>query len=101
MIKVGLLAQFEIKPGKKAEVETFLKEALTIVNSEKETVTWYAVQLSPSIFGIFDTFQDEEGRELHLSGKVAEALMEKSTDLFISSPSIQKIEILASKISGK
>ncbi|MES2222777.1 MAG: antibiotic biosynthesis monooxygenase [Acidobacteriota bacterium] len=98
MEKLGLYASLEAKPGKEVEVDKFLRSALPLVNAEAGTVSWFAVrQPGTRTFGIFDTFQDESGRQAHLSGKVAEALFAKAPELFSRSPEVQKLEILASK----
>jgi quinol monooxygenase YgiN len=49
-------------------------------------------------FGIFDAFPDEAGRNAHLSGRVAAALMEKASDLLAQPPTIEKIDVLAAKL---
>lgn len=98
MVKVGLYVKLDAKPGKEDEVEQFLKDRLSIVQEEPATAAWFAIRLGPSAFGIFDVFPDESGRQAHLSGQVAAALMEKSSDLLASPPSIEKIEIIASKL---
>ncbi len=54
--------------------------------------------LGPSTFGIFDAFPDEAGRQAHLSGQVAAALMAKAPELLAQPPSIEKADILASKL---
>lgn len=97
MDKVALYVQLEAQPGKEEEVEKFLRERLATVEAEPHTNSWFAVRLSPSTYAIFDTFSDESGREEHLAGKVAEALKEKGADLFIKSPMIAKLDVLASK----
>ncbi len=98
MANVGLFVRLESKPGKETEVENFLKGGLAIVQEEPATTTWFAIRLGPSTFGIFDTFPDEAGRQAHLSGKVAAALMEKAPELLAQPPSIEKADILASKL---
>jgi quinol monooxygenase YgiN len=98
MVKVALLVRLEAKPGKEAEVEKFLNGGLPIVEEEPATITWYAIKLGPSTFGIFDTFPDEKGRQAHLSGKVAEALMAKAPELLSQPPQIEQVEILAAKL---
>jgi len=98
MPKLALYVKLEAKPGKEALVEQFLKDGLSIVENEPATMTWYALRMGPSTFGIFDTFSDEEGREAHLSGEVAKALMAKAGDLLSNPPSIQKVDVLAAKL---
>lgn len=100
MVKVALLVKLEAKPGKETAVEDFLKGGLPIVQAESATTTWYALKLGPSSYGIFDSFPDDSGRQAHLSGKVAAALMAKASELFSKPPSIEKVDILAAKLPG-
>jgi quinol monooxygenase YgiN len=97
-IRVGLYVRLEAKPGQEAAVAEFLKSALPIVEREPATLTWYAMRMGPSTFGIYDTFPDDQGREAHLAGQVAAALMQKAPELLAGPPSIQKIEVLAAKL---
>jgi len=97
MVKVALWVRLEAKPGKEAEVEQFLKGGLAIVQEEPATVDWFAVRMGQSTFGIFDTFDDDSGRQAHLSGRVAAALMAKAPDLLAQAPEINKIDVLAAK----
>ncbi|HZC65148.1 MAG TPA: antibiotic biosynthesis monooxygenase [Candidatus Dormibacteraeota bacterium] len=97
MVKVGLFVRLEAKPGKEADVAAFLKSGLALVQEEPGTITWYALQLGKSTFGIFDSFENEDGRNAHLNGKVAAALMAKASDLFSQPPSIEKVDLLAVK----
>ncbi len=98
MTKYALYVPLKAKPGKEHEVAAFLRSAVPLVNAEPGTVSWYAIQEGPSSFAIFDTFDDEDGREAHLSGKVAEALMAKADELLEKAPDIYKLEILADKL---
>ena len=98
MVKVALLVRLEAKSGKEGEVESFLKGGLDIVQGEPATTTWYALRLGPSTFGIFDTFPDDAGRQAHLTGRVAAALMAKAGDLLSQPPTIEKVDILAAKL---
>ena len=95
MVTVGLFVRMEAKPGKEAEVEAFLKSGLALVQEEPETAAWYAIRMGPSTFGIFDAFPSDSGRQAHLSGKVAAALMAKAPDLFSQPPAIEKVDVLA------
>ncbi|MDB5158394.1 MAG: antibiotic biosynthesis monooxygenase [Mucilaginibacter sp.] len=97
MEKFALLARVEAKPGKENEVLAFLKSALPLAEAEPDTVRWYALQLGPSTFGIFDTFETEEGREAHLNGRIAEALMANASALLAKDPIIEKVDLLAIK----
>ena len=98
--KVALWVMLEAKPGKEAEVEAFLRGGLAIVQQEPATTTWYAIKLGPSQYGIFDTFADDAGRQAHLTGQVAAALMAKAPELLAKAPTIEKIDILAAKLSA-
>lgn len=98
MPKLALFVRLEAKAGKEEEVANFLLGGLPLVEDEPGTVAWFGVRFGPTTFGIFDAFPDEEGRQAHLNGKVAAALMEKAGDLFSVPPSIEKVEVLASKL---
>ena len=98
MANVALWVQLEAKKGKEAEVETLLREALTIANSETGTISWYALKLGPTSYGIFDTFMTNKEREMHLAGQIAKNLEQKSSELFSKPPTIERIDILASKL---
>ena len=100
MVKVALLVKLEAKAGKEAEVESFLHSGLPIVEEEPATVAWFALRLGPRTFGIFDAFPDEAGRQAHLSGRVAAALMAKAGELLAQPPSIEKVDVLAAKLPG-
>ena len=98
MVKVALFVRLEAKPGKEADVESFLRSGLPLVQEEPATIAWFGIRLGPTTFGIFDAFPDEEGRQAHLSGKVAAALMAKAPDLLAQPPVIEKVDILAAKL---
>jgi quinol monooxygenase YgiN len=100
MTKFALYVPLKAKAGKEKEVAEFLRSALPLVNAEAGTISWFAIQEGPSSFAIFDTFNDETGRDAHLNGKVAAALMEKAKagDLFAQAPEIHKLGILADKL---
>jgi len=100
MVKVALFVRMEAKPGKEKEVEQFLISGLPLVEAEPDTTAWFGIRLGPSTFGIFDAFPGEAGREAHLSGKVAAALMAKAGELLSKPPSIEKIDVLAAKLPG-
>lgn len=98
MVKVALYVRLEAKPGKEEQVADFLRGGLAIVEGEPATTAWFAIQMGPSTFGIFDAFPDEAGRQAHLSGQVAAALMAKAPDLLSEPPSIEKVDVLAAKL---
>ena len=100
MVKVALFVCLDAKPGKEKEVESFLLSGLPIVQAEPTTTAWFGLRLGPSTFGIFDAFPDEAGRQAHLSGRVAAALMAKAGELLAKPPSIEKVDVLAAKLPG-
>ena len=100
MVNTALWVRLEAKAGKEKDVEAFLLGGLELVEQEPATTAWFALQLNPTTFGIFDAFPDEAGRDAHLAGRVAEALMAKAGELFASPPQIVKVDVLASKLPG-
>src|SRR5690349_13395013 len=100
MVKAALFVRLEARPGKEKEVEAFLRSGLALVEQEPATTAWFGIRLGPSTFGIFDAFPDDAGREAHLAGKVAAALMAKAGELFARPPSIEKADVLAAKLPG-
>jgi quinol monooxygenase YgiN len=97
-VHVALWVRLDAKPGKEKEVADFLRGGLAIVQGEPATIAWFAIQLGPATFGIFDAFPNDAGRQAHLSGKVAAALMAKAPDLLAKPPAIEKIDVLAAKL---
>jgi quinol monooxygenase YgiN len=97
MLSVGLFVRLEAKPGKEEAVAAFLKQGLEMANQEADTLVWYALRLGPSTFAIFDAFADESGRQAHLNGPIAKALMANAPDLLAVPPSIERAEILGAK----
>ncbi len=100
MTTKALLVMLEAKPGKEDEVAEFLAGALPLVQAEPDTTAWFGIRLGPTTFGIFDAFPGDEGRQAHLSGKVAEALMANADDLLSSPPDIKQVDVLADKLPG-
>ena len=98
MVSLALFVRLEAKPGKEAEVESFLRAGLSMVQEEPATTVWFAIRLGPSTYGIFDAFPDESGRQAHLTGQVAAALMAKAPELLAQPPTIEKADVLASKL---
>lgn len=99
-VNVALFVRLEAKPGKEAEVEKFLRGGLVLVQQEPATTVWFGIRLGPTTFGIFDAFPNEAGRQAHLTGQVAAALMAKASELFSQPPSIEKVDVLAAKLPG-
>ena len=98
MVTVALFVRLEAKPGKEAEVERFLQSALPIVQEEPATTAWFAIRMSATMFGIFDAFPDEAGRQAHLAGRVAAALMANAAELFAHPPTIEQVDVLVVKL---
>lgn len=101
MVTLGLLVRLEAKRGKEAEVEEFLKSSLQMVLVEPATTAWFALRFGPATFGIFDVFPDDAGRQAHLSGRVAAALMARAADLLAAPPVIEQVDALASKLPAE
>ena len=97
MIKCAHFARLEAKPGKESDVAAFLEMGLALANQESTTPIWFALKLSERTFGVFDAFADEAGRQAHLEGPIARALMARAGELFVGPPSIEKIEVLGLK----
>jgi quinol monooxygenase YgiN len=98
MPKLSLLVRLEAKPGKEAEVAAFLKQGLELAQQEATTPIWFALRMGPSTFGVFDAFSDEAGRQAHLNGPIAKALMAQAPDLLASPPVIERVEVLGAKL---
>lgn len=97
MKNLGLLVTVVAKNGKEAAVSQFLSAAVELANQENQTISWYAFQIDNATFGVFDTFEGDQGRDAHLNGEIAKALMANADILLSEAPSIKKIDILASK----
>jgi quinol monooxygenase YgiN len=97
MAKQAIWVMLKAKPGKEDEVESFLKQGAAMSQDEPLTVTWYGVKLAPGMYGVFDTFDDEAGRDAHMNGEIAKALMANAPELFSNELKIERMEILAKK----
>jgi quinol monooxygenase YgiN len=100
MVKFGLFVRLEAKPGKEQQVAAFLNQGLELANQEATTPIWFALKLGPSTFAIFDAFRDEQGREHHLNGPIAQALMAAAPNLLASAPTIERLDVLGAKLSN-
>jgi len=98
MPKLALFVRLEAKPGKAEEVAAFLKQGLQLANQEATTPLWFALRLGPTTFAIFDAFRDEAGRQNHLNGPIAKALMTQAPNLLAAAPVIEKLEVLGAKV---
>ena len=98
MLTRSLFVRLEAKPGKEADVAAFLMQGLQLADAEATTPLWLALRLGPSTFGVFDAFRDEAGRERHLAGPIAQALMARAPELFATPPQIEAVEVLGAKL---
>jgi quinol monooxygenase YgiN len=98
MVKFALFVRLEARPGKEAAVADFLAGALALANAEARTTAWFALKFGPSTFGVFDAFADEAGRQAHLEGPIAAALMANAPALLSEAPRIERIDLLAAKL---
>jgi quinol monooxygenase YgiN len=97
MAKYALYVSLKAKPGKEKDVEALLKQGSEMAKKEGGTVNWYGMKEGEGQYSIFDTFNDEAGRDAHLNGEIAKALMAKASELFADPLKIHKIDILADK----
>src|SRR5262245_13447132 len=100
MLTKSLFVRLEAKPGKENEVAAFLKQGLELANQEAKTPIWFALRLGPSTFAIFDAFRDEQGRENHLNGPIAHALLTQVTNLLALPRVIDQVEVLGAKLAA-
>ncbi|HEX5215118.1 MAG TPA: antibiotic biosynthesis monooxygenase [Vicinamibacterales bacterium] len=100
-MKLALFARLEAKPGKENDVVEFLKQGLALANQEATTLIWFALRLGPTTFAIFDAFADEAGRQRHLAGPIAQALMAQAPALLAAAPDIQPLDVLGAKLPAK
>lgn len=98
MLRVALFARLEAKPGKENDLAAFLEQGLALANQEPTTPVWFAVRFSPRTFAIFDAFADEAGRQAHLNGPIAHALMAKAGELLAAPPSIERLDVIGAKL---
>jgi len=98
MLTLGLFVRLEAKPGRENEVAAFLEQGLELANREATTPLWFALRLGPSTFAIFDAFHDDAGRQAHLTGPIAKALMANAPNLLASPPVIERADVLGAKV---
>lgn len=100
MVTVSLFVRLHAKPGKEDALAAFLNQGLSMARQETTTPVWFALRLDHSTFAIFDAFADEHGRQAHLTGPIAQALMAHAPDLLSEAPSIQRVDVLGAKLPG-
>lgn len=96
-VTVGILALLEAKPDKAEALAAFLQQGRELALAEPQTATWYAFKVDETTYGIFDTFETEAGREAHLAGEIAKALMAAAPDLLAKDPDIRLVDVVAVK----
>ena len=100
MVHKSLWVRMKAKPGREEEVGSFLAGALPLANQEAKTIAWFALRIDQSTFAIFDAFPDDAGRQAHLTGPIAKALMAKAAELLSEPPKIEQVDVLAAKLPG-
>jgi quinol monooxygenase YgiN len=98
VLKHALFVRLEAKPGKEKELAQFLNTGLDLARQEVTTPLSFSLQLGHSTFGIFDAFTDETGRQAHLNGPIAQALGASAPNLLAQAPSIERIDVLGTKL---
>jgi quinol monooxygenase YgiN len=100
MVTVGILATLAAKPGKEGELAEFLRSALPLAEGEPDTTAWFAIKLDERTYGIFDAFPSGDGRQAHLDGPIAAALLARADELLSEPPDIEPVDVLAAKLPG-
>jgi quinol monooxygenase YgiN len=98
MVTKGLIVRLEAKPGTEEELASFLRDALPLVQAEGETIAWLALRAGTTSFAIVDVFPDDAGRQAHLDGAVARALLGRADELLAEPPGIEPVDVLAAKL---
>ena len=101
MSKLAIFVELKAKPGKESEVEAFLKKEAALASKEAGTLTWCAAkdEGKPGVYAIFDTYQDEAGRQAHLNGEAGRDFVAavKAGHLFAEAPTIVMLQVIAEK----
>jgi quinol monooxygenase YgiN len=98
-MKVVLLVRIEAKPECADEVAAMLGNAQQLAGQEQGTITWFAFRESATTFGVFDTFNDEQGRRTHPADRIAAALWEAAQTKLSAPPVIASVDLLGAKVS--
>ena len=98
MVTLGIFVRLEAKSGKEEELGRFLMQGLELANQETTTPVWFALRLGDGSCAIFDAFADETGRQAHLNGAIAKALMAQAPNLLAEPPAIQQLEVMGAKL---
>ncbi|GAA0438777.1 hypothetical protein Acor_79040 [Acrocarpospora corrugata] len=97
MPNIGLIARIEAKPEYAEQVAKLLRDAVALAHEEDFTVHWYAFRESETTFGLFDTFNNEDGRTSHMEGKIARALLGAADTMLAEPPDIRPVDLLGTK----
>jgi quinol monooxygenase YgiN len=97
-VRVGLLVRMDAKPEHAAELASLLDAGEGIVADEPGTPVWFGVKISATSYAIFDAFANDADRTAHVQGKLAQTLLAKADELLATAPSIEPVEIMASKL---
>ncbi|MEO3808441.1 antibiotic biosynthesis monooxygenase [Sphaerisporangium sp. B11E5] len=98
MVTVGLLVRIHARPGKEHEIEEMLRDEIGLIEDESECAAWFTLRIDTATYGIFDTFDSDDGRRSYLLGKVQTALLLRADELFTRPPTIEKVDLLAAKL---
>jgi quinol monooxygenase YgiN len=100
MAKFALLVELKAKPGRESEIEAFLKKEAVLVRGEPGTLSWHAAKVEgePGVYRIFDTFNDEVGREAHLNGEAGQELAANAEKLFSVAPKVYRLQVVGREV---
>lgn len=98
MVSVALVARLVAKPDRAEDVAEFLASALPMAEQEEQTIAWFALRTDETTFWIVDAFPGDEGRQAHLDGDIAAALMANAEELLAEDPQIMPADVLAAKL---
>src|SRR5262249_10834246 len=98
MVSKGLIVKLEAAAGNAEGLASFRIAALPLAAAEPQTAAWFALRTGASSFAIVDAFPDEAGRQAHVDGPVAAALIEKADELLAEQPQIEPVDVLAAKL---
>jgi quinol monooxygenase YgiN len=96
-LTVGLVVRLEARPGQEDELERFLAGALPLALAEEGTPIWLVVRTAEQTFWIVDANPDDAGRQAHLEGPIAAALMANAEVLLARPPEIMMSTVVAAK----
>lgn len=100
MVSVGIVAKLVAKPDRSEDVAGFLASALPLAEQEEQTIAWFAMRTDQTTFWIVDVFPGDAGRQAHLDGDIAAALMANAQELLAEDPQILPADVLAAKLPG-